>query len=149
MHDEPPGPAAVPGRGGPVDARIGRVQQGATAIALLAGFVFHIDLLLPIWTLVLGLDAVAPPGHGPIGSLYHLVVGDRVGPPKLVHPASRLRANALPEAAVLVLGSAIMLLGAGVVGWILGLVVAAGAAYSAATDACVGCEMTRRGRRLR
>jgi Domain of unknown function (DUF4395) len=132
-----------------VDARIGRVQQALTAIVLFAGFVFRLDWLLPIWTLVLALDMLAPPGRGPIGALYRLALEDRAGPARIVHPAGRLRANALPEVVVLLVASVILLLGAGVVSWILGLAVAAGAAYSAATDTCVGCEMTRRGRRLR
>lgn len=149
MTAEPPAPGPERRWGRPVDARIGRAQQAATAIALFAGFVFHVDWLLPIWTVVLGFDAVAPPGRGPVGALYHLVTGDRLGPAKMTHTAGRLRANALPEAIVLLVGSAIFLLGAAGVAWIVGLLVAAGAAYSAATDACVGCEITRRGRRLR
>lgn len=149
MDRDPPGPRRVPGWDRPLDARIGRAQQAATAIALFAGFVFHVDWLLPIWTLVLALDVVAPPGRGPIGMLYHLTVAERVGPPRAVHPAARLRANALPEVMVLVVADLLMLLGASAVSWIFGLVVAAAAAYSAATDACVGCEMSRWGRRLR
>jgi hypothetical protein len=132
-----------------VDARIGRVQQGATAIALLGGFVFRVDWLLPIWTLVLALDALAPPGRGPIGWLYLTVTGERLGRARVVHPAGRLRANAVPEVAVLLLASLIFFLGAGVLSWILGIAVGAAAAYSAATDSCVGCEITRRGRGLR
>ena len=149
MDRDPPGPRRVPRWDGPFDARIGRAQQAATAIALFAGFVFHVDWLLPIWTLVLALDVVAPPGQGPIGTLYQLTVGERAGPPPMVHPAARLRANALPEVVVLIVAVLLMLLGAGPVSWILGLVVAAAAAYSAATDTCVGCEMSRWGRRLR
>jgi hypothetical protein len=55
----------------------------------------------------------------------------------------------VPEVAVLLLASLIFFLGAGAVSWILALVVGAAAAYSAATDTCVGCEITRRGRGLR
>jgi hypothetical protein len=132
-----------------VDARIGRVQQALTAIALFGGFVFRLDWLLPIWTLVLALDTLAPPGRGPIGALYRLAAEERAGPARVFHTAGRLRANALPEVVALVVASLILWLGAGAVSWILGLAVAAGAAYSAATDTCVGCEITRRGRRLR
>src|ERR1700730_6582614 len=106
-------------------------------MALLAGFVFRLDWLLPIWTVVLALDALAPPGRGPIGALYRLALGGRTGPARVSHPAARLRATAL------------LALGAGPVSWLLALIVAAGAAYSAATDTCVGCEITRWGRRGR
>jgi hypothetical protein len=149
VHREPPGPHPVSGWGGPVDARLGRVQQGATAIALLAGFVFRVDWLLPIWTVVLGLDVLAPPGRGPVGGLYRLAAAHHGGSARVVHPASRMRANALPEVMVLLVASLILALGAAPVSWILALVVAAGAAYSAATDTCVGCEITRLGRRPR
>jgi hypothetical protein len=148
VHREPPGPHPVSGWGGPVDARLGRVQQGATAIAVLAGFVFRVNWLLPIWTIVLGLDVLAPPGRGPVSGLYRLAAGDRTGPARVVHPASRMRANALPEVVVLLVASLILAL-AVPVSWILALVVAAGAAYSAATDTCVGCEITRWGRSAR
>jgi len=118
-------------------------------MALLAGFVFRLDWLLPIWTVVLALDALAPPGRGPIGALYRLALGGRTGPARVSHPAARLRANALPEVVVLLLATALLALGAGPVSWLLALIVAAGAAYSAATDTCVGCEITRWGRRGR
>jgi hypothetical protein len=59
-----------------------------------------------------------------------------------------MRANALPEVVVLLVASLILAL-AVPVSWILALVVAAGAAYSAATDTCVGCEITRWGRSAR
>jgi hypothetical protein len=135
--------------GGPVDARIGRVQQGATAVALLAGFVFHVDLVLPIWTLILLIDLVAGPRAGPVGQVFRLLGERRLRPPRAFHPASRARANALPEAGALTVATLLWAVGIGVLGWIIALVVAAAAAYSAATDTCVGCEITGWTRRHR
>jgi hypothetical protein len=145
----PPGSQPPPAPGGAVDARIGRAQQGATAVVLLAGFVFHLDLLVPVWTLVLLVDLVAGPRSGPVGRLFHLVGGRRLSPPRRVHPASRVRSNALPEVVILLVASLIQVLGIGLLSWIVTLAVAAAAAYSAATDTCVGCEITGWTRRHR
>lgn len=125
------------------DARLGRAQQAATAIALLAGFVFHADWMIPIWTLVLGVDALAGPRLGPLGRLFVLATAGRLGPARVTHESVRLRTNALPEVVVLLVASGLYVLGLAALGWALALVVAAAAAYSAVTDACVGCEVHR------
>lgn len=125
------------------DARLGRAQQAATAVALLAGFAFHADWMIPIWTLVLGIDALAGPQLGPLARLYALTIAGRLGPARVTHEAQRLRTNALPEVVVLLVASGVYVLGVTAVAWILALVVAAAAAYSAVTDACVGCEIHR------
>ena len=150
MSRVPPGREPSPIRPGDrYDARLGRAQQAATAVALLAGFVFHADWMIPIWTLVLGLDALAGPSRGPLARLYRLTVAGRLGPARVTHEAPRLRRNALPEVLVLLVASGLYALDVTALGWVLALVVAAAAAYSAVTDVCVGCEIHRFGNRAR
>ncbi len=144
MSRLPPGHEPPPSRPGDrFDARIGRAQQAATAVALLAGFAFRADSMIPIWTLVLGVDALAGHRLGPLARLYGLTLAGRLGPARATHEPGRLRTNALPEVVVLLVASGVYVLGVTALAWVLALVVAAAAAYSAVTDACVGCEIHR------
>ena len=120
-----------------------------TAVVLLGGFVFHLDLVLPVWTLVLLVDVVTGPRAGPVARVVALLGRRRPRPARHLHPASRVRSNALPEVVVLVVATGIMAAGIGILGWVLALIVAAAAAYSAATDTCVGCDITGWTRRHR
>jgi hypothetical protein len=111
------------------------------ALSLLAGFVFQVWLVAPIFAVVLFLGAAFGPRYGPFLRLYAEVVKPRLGPPAELEDPRPPRFAATVGVVFLTLATVAFVAGATTLGWVLSLIVAALAALAAVTGICVGCEM--------
>ena len=125
----------------PIDPRGPRFNQAVMTVALLAGFLLDLRVVVPVFAVVLLLGAAFGPRYGPFLRLYAEVIKPRLAPPaELEDPRPPRFAAAV---GVVFLGAATVAFAAGAVGlgWALALVVAALAGLAAVTGICVGCEI--------
>lgn len=137
----------------PIDPRGPRFNQAVLTLALLAGFLADVELVVPVFAFVLFLGAAFGPRYGPFLRLYADVIGPRLAPPAELEDPRPPRFAAAIGVAFLVAASISFVAGAPGVAWTLALVVAALAGLAAVTGICVGCEVylflaRRRGTRL-
>jgi hypothetical protein len=128
-----------------VDARIARLEQGAVAVALLAGFVFQVPWMIPAAAALPGLDAALGPA-GPTPTLWRKVLARRLGPTKTVETAAAARAQALCVFAALIVATLLLLAGAGAIATLLAIIVAGVSAFAATGLFSLGGELDRRSR---
>ena len=125
----------------PIDPRGPRTNQAVLTVALLAGFLLDIRVVVPVFALVLFLGAAFGPRYGPVLRLYADVIKPRLTPPTELEDPRPPRFAAAIGVAFLVAATVAFLTGATAVGWILALIVAALAGLAAVTGICVGCEV--------
>lgn len=131
-----------------VGARTDRVAQSAVGIALLAGFVFRVPLVVPVVALVLGVGALGGPRLNPLNYVFDHWIGPRIPTRGDVAeepiPASTVRMQDAFAAAVLAVASIAFAFGIGIAGWALAVAEAVVAIVAATTRVHVG-ERLRRG----
>jgi hypothetical protein len=125
----------------PIDPRGPRTNQAVLTVALLAGFLLDIRVVVPVFALVLFLGAAFGPRYGPVLRLYADVIKPRLTPPTELEDPRPPRFAAAIGVAFLVAATVAFLTGATAVAWILALIVAALAGLAAVTGICVGCEV--------
>ncbi len=126
-----------------IDARILRLEQGAVAVLLLAGFVFSNPWMIPLAAALTGLDA-ALGRSGPTPALWRAVVAARLGAPRSFETTGAARAQALCVFGFLVIATLLVLAGAGTIAAILAVLVAGLSAACATGLFCLGTEIDRR-----
>jgi hypothetical protein len=127
-----------------VDPRGARFAGGVMAVTLLAGFVFGMTWVIPLWLAFRLATAVLPPKLDPATVLYEVLVAPRLRPPAMWEDPTPLRFAALVEAGVLALGSLVAWVGIDVLAWVAALGAAASGALLAVADHCLGCELHER-----
>jgi hypothetical protein len=138
-----------PGPAEPIDGREVRATQGATAILLLAGFVFGWPWLAAAVAIVVTVGAAVGPNANLFGAAYRAVVGPRLSRPGPVEDVAGVRALDLLGAALLVPAVLAFLIGIDPLGWLLALIEAAVAAVFATTGANAAARLAERIRRGR
>lgn len=128
----------------PIDARGPRFSQGVVAVALLAGFVFSVDVVIPVFAVVLFLDAAFGPSFGPFLAVFRFAIAPRLDPPTEKQDPRPLRFADALGVAFLAVATAALGIGLVAVAWVFALVVAVLAALAATTGICAGCELYRR-----
>lgn len=127
-----------------------RFDQGLLALVLVTGFVFSEPLLIPVVGIVATVSAVRPEAS-PVPRLIAGLVERRLGP----DAAEKLWANGYPPpwrasaallAAILAVGTLVVLVGDRGVAWAFGLAAAALAALASVGGVCVGCQLHGRHR---
>jgi Domain of unknown function (DUF4395) len=126
-----------------VDARILRLEQGAVAVILLAGFVFQVQWLIPVAAVLPALDAALGPS-GPTPAVWHAVIGPRIGPPKTWETGPAARAQALCVFAALIVATLLVLGGVDILATLLAIAVAGIAAAAATGLFTLGAEIDKR-----
>jgi hypothetical protein len=139
---ELPSPTA-PGDG--LASPAARFDEGVLALVLVIGFVFSEPLLIPVVAVVAAVSAVRPE-LSPVPRLVAGVVERRFGP----DAAGRLRADGYPPpwraaaallAAILAVGTLVLLVGDSGIAWAFGLPAAGLAALASVGGVCVGCQL--------
>jgi len=125
----------------PIDPRGPRFNQAVLAASLLAGFLFDVRIVVPIFAVVLFLGAAFGPRYGPLLRLYADVIKPRLAPPSFMEDPRPPRFAATLGVVMLTAATLAFLAGLAGVGWILAVIVATLAGLSAATGLCVGCEI--------
>jgi hypothetical protein len=138
---------------GLIDSRGPRLGQAAVAVALVTGFVFSWEVLIPLTALVTAAAAVAGPERDPVSRLLTRGWAARVRRrPSTMEDPQALRLTSALETAALLLAWLVVAAGVGTLAWLLALAVALAAALMAVTGVCLGCELhgrLNRGRRSR
>jgi hypothetical protein len=127
-----------------IDPRAARCSGGVMAFTLLAGFVFGLGWVIPVWLVLRLLTALLPPAFDPATTLYELLLAPRLRPPAMWEDPAPLRFAALCEAGVLAVGSMLLWIGIDVLAWVAALGAAASGALLAVADHCLGCELHER-----
>ncbi len=133
----------------PIDARGPRFDQAVVSVGLLAGFVFNVAWVIPLFAVVLVIDAVLGHQYGPLLRIWSDLLAPRVGAATNLEDPRPPRFAAVVGALLLVLACLLLLAGAVGVAWVAALIVAVLAALGAATGLCVGCalyDLVQRGR---
>jgi len=125
----------------PIDPRGPRTNQAVLSVALVIGFMFGARWVAPVFALVLFLGAAFGPSYGPVLRFFQVVIKPRLDPPSELEDPRPPRFAASVGVAFLSASSVAFAMGAGTVGWVLTLIVAALAALAAISGICVGCEM--------
>jgi hypothetical protein len=125
----------------PIDPRGPRWNQAVLAVGLGVGFLVDWWYVAPVFAVVLALGALGGPRYGPVLRFYATVVRPRLAPPRELEDPRPPRFAATLGTSFLALATVAFLAGAGLLGWVLVLVVAALAALSAATGLCLGCQV--------
>ena len=97
--------------------------------------------MAPLFAVVLFAGAVFGSRYGPFLRLYAEFIKPRLVPPTELEDPRPPRFAAAVGVVFLTAATIAFVLGAGVVGWVLALIVAALAGLSAITGICVGCEI--------
>ncbi|HEV7861750.1 MAG TPA: DUF4395 family protein [Acidimicrobiia bacterium] len=131
-----------------------RFDQGLLALVLVSGFVFSAPLVIPVVAVVAAVSAVRP-DISPVPRLITLLIETRFGSEAGDsvrgdgYPAP-WRASAALLAAILAVGTLVLLVGDRAAAWAFGLPAAALAALASVGGVCVGCQLyTRRAGRSR
>jgi hypothetical protein len=128
------------------DSRVARFDHGVAALALLCGFVFAVPSIIPLVS-VLMLMSAARPDVSPVPRVFEALALPRLPGPPQPEPAGPWRAAALLNAALLGLGTLVLVLAGGDRGlaWAFGLPAAALGALASVGGFCLGCRLyTRR-----
>jgi hypothetical protein len=110
-------------------------------VALLAGFAAKFWAVAPVFAVVLFLGAAFGPRWGPFLRLYAETIKPRLSPPKELEDPRPPRFAATIGTVFLAAATIAFAAGAGTLGWVLTLIVAALAGLAAVTGICVGCEI--------
>jgi hypothetical protein len=125
----------------PIDPRGPRFNQAVLTVALLVAFVVDAKVVVPVFAVVLFLGAAFGPRYGPFLRLYVEVVKPRLAPPAELEDPRPPRFAAAIGVGFLTAATLAFAAGAGALGWVLALIVAALAGLAAVTGICVGCEV--------
>jgi peptidoglycan/LPS O-acetylase OafA/YrhL len=125
----------------PIDPRGPRFNQGVLTVALLVGFALNLKAIAPVFAVVLFVGAAFGPRWGPFLRLYAEVIKPRLSPPKELEDPRPPRFAATIGTVFLAAATVAFIAGAGTLGWVLTLIVAALAGLAAITGICVGCEI--------
>lgn len=125
----------------PIDPRGPRFNQGVLTVALLVGFALNLKVIAPVFAVVLFVGAAFGPKWGPFLRLYAQVIQPRLSAPKELEDPRPPRFAATIGTVFLAAATIAFVAGAGTLGWVLTLVVAALAGLAATTGICVGCEI--------
>jgi len=125
----------------PIDPRGPRFNQGVLTVALLVGFALNLKAIAPVFGAVLFLGAAFGPKWGPFLRLYADVIKPRLSPPRELEDPRPPRFAATVGTVFLAGATIAFVAGAGTLGWVLTLIVAALAGLAAVTGICVGCEI--------
>lgn len=120
-----------------LDPRPLRFEQGVVAVALLVGFTFQVELLIPAATVVLAISGAVGPRRAPLPRLFSAVLGDRLEPPDTVVDQQTVRLSVLVQTGTLLVASLLVFLDLGFLGWVVALAVVATTALDAATGGWV------------
>ena len=127
-----------------------RFDQGLCALVLVSGFVFSAPLVIPVVAVVAAVSAVRPE-MSPVPRLITLLIEQRVG----ADAADSLRGDGYPTpwraaaallAAILAVGTLVLLVGDRSAAWAFGLPAAGLAALASVGGVCVGCQLHARRR---
>jgi hypothetical protein len=117
----------------PTDVRALRFEQAIVTIVLLTGFVFRVGWVLPALTLLIGAAALVGPGANVFARSYAYLFFGRAPVDHTAEPPRVTRTTRLVEAGLLLAASAVFLLGADGLAWVLALPVAAITGVAATT----------------
>lgn len=131
----------MPTRPKPIDPRGPRFNQAVLTVALLAGFLLDVRIVVPAFAVVLFLGAAFGSQYGPFLRMYAELIKPRLAPPAELEDPRPPRFAASIGVTFLGAASLAFVGGSAVVGWGLALVVAALAGLAATTGICVGCEV--------
>lgn len=126
-----------------------RFDQGLLALALVTGFVFSTPLIIPVVAVISAVSAVRPE-ISPVPRLITLLVEQRFGSDAGATLAAggyppAWRAASAFHAAILAVGTLVLLVGDRAAAWAFGLPAAGLAALASVGGVCVGCQIfTRR-----
>jgi hypothetical protein len=125
------------------------MSQGAIAVLLFAGFVFHAPWMIVVTTLLALADAAVGPAEGPVGTLFTRGLGPRLGTPRrTIGSRSTLRDHSIVLAGALLIGTVLVFLGIDWLAWVIALLVAIVAALAGGAGWFLGVEAAaRRGRK--
>lgn len=135
------------GDGAPIDSRRVRFEQGIVAVAILAGFVFRVPLVLPALGAVLAAGAILGPSANPFNRAYDTLLAPRLGPAVHVDDPGEARFADILGVGVLAGASVCLLVGLGGLAWILALVQAVASALRATAGIHVASPLYTRLRR--
>jgi hypothetical protein len=136
-------PAAAPDA--PIDPRALRFEQAVVTVALLAGFVFGLPLVIPAVGVLLALAV----GAGERANLFtrsHEAIFGRSVAFRVAEPLAVTRLTRLVEIGLLALGSLFVLFGVGALPWVFALPVAAITGLAATTGINVVARLNDRRR---
>jgi hypothetical protein len=114
-----------------------RFEQGVVAFALLIGFVFRIELVIPAVTVVLAVSGAVGPRRAPLPQLFSAVLGDRLEPPDTFVDRQTVRLSMLVQTGALLVASLLVFLDLDFLAWFVALAVVATTALDAATGTWV------------
>lgn len=122
-----------------VDLRASRFDAGVLALALVVGFTYRVEWVIPIAAIVTALGAAGGPNFAPLVGLYWTFVPVRADGP----PVTEWRFGVMLEGAALALATTIVFTGLEPIGWLFALVVAGAMALEAATGLSAGRRLYR------
>jgi hypothetical protein len=122
----------------PVDVRADRTVQGAVTVIVLAAFVFHQPLVIPVVAVFLGIGAWFGPSGNGLHRVFAALVEPRLSPAVAVVPAATVQAQDLLGAALLGVATLCILVGLGGLGSIVTLAEAGAAVVAATTGVHLG-----------
>lgn len=125
----------------PIDPRAPRFNQAVLTVALLAGFLVDLRVVVPVFAAVLFLGAAFGPRYGPFLRVYAVFVRPRLAPPSFLEDPRPPRFAATVGVCFLSAATLAFVAGAPGLAWGLALIVAALAGLAASTGICVGCEV--------
>jgi len=120
-----------------LDSRPARFEQGVAAVVLLIGFTFQVELLIPAVTALLAVSGALGPRRAPLPRLYAAAIGDWLEPTDTLVDPHTVRLTLTIQTGLLLLASLLMFIGVGGLAWFIAVVVAATAAFNAATGSWI------------
>ncbi len=129
------------------DARADRAVQGAISIVTLSAFVFQAPWVIPVLGVTLAAGAILGLAGNPFHRLFVGVLAPRISRPRAQVSASTIQAQDILAAALLGLATLCLLIGVGLIAWIVTLAVGATAAIAATTGVHLGVVVRDRIRR--
>jgi hypothetical protein len=108
----------------PTDARALRFEQAVVTVALLAGFVFGVPLVIPVVALLLGAAVVAGARANAFFQVYDALFG-RQGSVRIGETIALARRTRIVEAGLLLVATVFVLVDLAGLAWVFALPVAA------------------------
>ncbi len=112
----------------PIDPRAPRFNQAVLTVALLAGFLLDLRVVVPAFAAVLFLGAAFGPTYGPVLRVYAVIIKPRLAPPPYLEDPRPPRFAATVGVCFLSVATLAFVAGAPGLAWGLSLIVAALAA---------------------
>jgi hypothetical protein len=128
-----------------IDPRALRFEQAVVTIALLAGFVFGLPLVIPLVAVLLAV-AVGAGERANVFTRAHAALFGRSASFRIAEPAAVTRLTRLVVVGLLALGSLFVLFGVGALPWVFALPVAAITGLAATTGINVVARLNDRRR---